>query len=116
MQQPRGERGAGSLLVVGILAATIGLAALCAPLYSVLVVKQHVAGAADAAALAAADVAVGRAPGVPCAVAEDVSAANRATLLACEEDGVVITVRVGTTTLGFEIAATATAGPPEPAD
>jgi secretion/DNA translocation related TadE-like protein len=112
MQKPAGERGAGSLLVVGILAATIALAALCAPLYSVLVAKQQVAGAADAAALAAADVAVGRVPGVPCTVADAVSAANRATLLGCEEDGVIVTVRVGTTVLGFQIVATATAGPP----
>jgi secretion/DNA translocation related TadE-like protein len=109
----RGDRGAGSILVVAILAAVIGLAALAAPLYTVLVAKRAVGGAADAAALAAADVAVGRAPGVICEVAARVAAANDAVLADCQADGLVVTVTVETFALGFTVGSTSSAGPPE---
>lgn len=107
-----GDSGAGSVLVVGILAATLSLGALGAPLASVLVTKRTVDHAADAAALAAADTIVGRAAGVPCEVAARVAEANRGYLTACQADGLVVTVRVEATALGLAIGASATAGPP----
>jgi secretion/DNA translocation related TadE-like protein len=113
MLRYRDERGAGSILVVAILAAVIGLAALAIPLYSVLVTKRAAEGAADAAALAAADVAVGRAPGVICDVAARVAEANAAVLTDCHPDGLVVTVRVERQAAGFAIGAIASAGPPE---
>lgn len=109
----RDERGAGSILVVAILAAVIGLAALALPLYSVLVTKRAVEGAADAAALAAADVAVGRAPGVTCEVAARVAEANGSRLTDCHPDGLVVTVRVERQAAGFAVGAISSAGPPE---
>lgn len=107
----RDERGAGSVIAVGIMAASLSLAALSIPLYSVLAARQAVAGAADAAALAAADVVIGLLPGVPCAAAATVAAANRTKLLACQPDGLVVTVRAAAYVFGFEVTALATAGP-----
>lgn len=77
-----------------------------------LSVRQAVAGAADAAALAAADVASGLLPGFPCAQAERVAEANGATLEACHVDGLIATVSVGSSVLGIPVTAGATAGPP----
>jgi secretion/DNA translocation related TadE-like protein len=99
--------------VVGILGSVLALSALSVPLYSVLAAKRVMGGAADAAALAAADVAVGRAPGDPCTVATLVAEANGASLAACQPDGLVVTVEVESLVFGFTVAATATAGPPQ---
>lgn len=112
MRLLRDETGAGSILVVAILAAVLGLSALSVPLYSVLAMKGVTSGAADAAALAAADVAIGRAPGVPCLAAARIAEANGTVLAACQPDGLVITVRVEGGVLGFTVGATASAGPP----
>lgn len=107
-----GDRGAASVVAVGMIGALTALTALTVPLYSALALKQSVSAAADAAALAAADVAVGRAPGFPCEVATRVAAANGASVTACSVDGLIATVTVERTLLGVPVAATATAGPP----
>jgi secretion/DNA translocation related TadE-like protein len=85
---------------------------LIAPLYRALVVRAEMTGAADAAALAAADVARGIYPGVPCVIAESVAKANGALLDECQVDGVIVTVRVSAWVFVFSVTATATAGPP----
>ncbi len=112
--RPRGtgETGAATVIMVGLIAAIVALTSMALPLYSVLVVRQSVAAAADAAALAAADVAVGRAAGTPCEVAARVAAANGASVTSCELDGLVATVTAARPVLGFAVTATATAGPP----
>jgi secretion/DNA translocation related TadE-like protein len=106
------DRGAGSILAVGVMAAVIGIVLLLVPLYTALLVRSRLTGAADAAALAAADVAIGIAPGVPCRVAASVAGANGATMADCRADGVIVTVRVSVVVLGFPVSASATAGPP----
>lgn len=108
----RGDRGAATVVTVGLMGAIVALTAMVLPLYSVLVVRQSVAAAADAAALAAADVAVGRAAGSPCEVAARVAAANGASITSCELDGLVATVTAARPVLVFAVTATATAGPP----
>lgn len=110
--QGTGEAGAATVVTVAMMAAVVSLTAMALPLYSVLVVRQSVAAAADAAALAAADVAVGRAAGSPCEVAARVAIANGASLTSCELDGLVATVAASRLMLGFELSAWATAGPP----
>lgn len=107
-----GDRGAASIVAVGMIGALAALTALTVPLYSALAMKQSVSAAADAAALAAADVAVGRAPGFPCEVAARVAEANGASVATCTLDGLVATVTVARTLLGVPVSATATAGPP----
>jgi secretion/DNA translocation related TadE-like protein len=106
------ERGSGSVLGVAIIGAIVCLSTTVVPLYAVLAARSAVAGAADAAALAAADARVGAVTGYPCDRAAEVAAANGASLTSCEVDGLVATVRVSSAILGFNLAATATAGPP----
>jgi secretion/DNA translocation related TadE-like protein len=107
-----GEQGAGSVLAVAIVAAILVLFSLVLPITTVVSAQQRAAGAADAAALAAADVAVGILPGSPCLVAATVAEANAARLDGCAIDGVTATVRATTTVLGFAVSARATAGRP----
>lgn len=107
-----GERGSGSVLGVALVAAVLMLFSLILPVTTVLSTQQRAAGAADAAALAAADVAVGIRSGSPCAVAATVAAGNAAQLDGCLIDGPTATVRVTTSVLGFAVSARATAGRP----
>jgi secretion/DNA translocation related TadE-like protein len=106
----RGDRGAGSILAVAIIGALAAMLTLLFPLCAVLAVKQKVAGAADAAAVAAADVAVGTLPGLPCAAAAIVAEANGAVLRSCTVSVTSATVRTQIRLLGFSVTATATAG------
>lgn len=106
-----GDRGAGTVLALAVIGAIVATLGLLLPLGVSLVARQRVAGAADAAALAAADVTIGLVPGVPCSVASVVAAANGATVRACRIDGSVVTVQLVITVLGVEITGTATAGP-----
>lgn len=107
------DRGSGSILGVAILASLLCLAALLMPLVAVVSARARVAAAADAGALAAADVASGILPGVTCEAALRVSAANGAATSACEVDELVVTVQATATVFGFVVRASATAGPPE---
>ena len=108
----RDQTGAGSLLVVAILAAVLCVVATVLPLQFALSRRHAMAGAADAAALAAADARSGAVAGVPCDLAARVASANGARLDACAVDGLVATVRVSTRVLGITVTATASAGPP----
>ena len=101
------------MLGIALIGAIVGLTAAVVPLYAVLVARSTVAGAADAAALAAADARVGVATGFPCERADEVAAANGAKLTACEVDGLIATVSVSRTILGFDLESSATAGPPQ---
>ncbi|HEY9477397.1 MAG TPA: helicase, partial [Microbacteriaceae bacterium] len=56
--------------------------------------------------------AVGLAPGNPCPAAAAVARANHVSLRACRLEGVIVTVRVSASVLGFTVPAIATAGPP----
>lgn len=107
-----GERGSGSVLAVAILAAVLMVFSLLLPVIAVVSVQQRAAGAADAAALAAADVAVGIRSGSPCLVAAVVAVANTTRLERCLLDESTATVRVTGSVLGFEVSARATAGRP----
>lgn len=108
----RADRGAGAVLALAIVGATtVALLAVLA-LGAALVVRQRVIGAADAAALAAADGASGAVAGVPCGLAERVAEANRTVLGSCHLDGLVATVSVTATVGVIPFTARSTAGPP----
>lgn len=109
----RSERGSGSVLAIALTGAMVGLTAAVVPLYAVLAARSTVAGAADAAALAAADARVGIVTGFPCDRAAEVAAANGAALTRCDVDGLIATVSVSRVILGFMLESTATAGPPQ---
>jgi len=108
----RRDDGAGSVLALGIIGAIVMLVATALPLYAVLATRSAVAGAADAAALAAADARVGVTGGFPCDIAAETAAANGVALTGCEVDGYIATVSVERSVLGFPVSAGATAGPP----
>lgn len=105
------ECGAGSILAISLIAAIVVCFTLIVPLSAALVVRTRVTGAADASALAAADVAIGIVPGIPCTTAASVAQANMAELRECRADGVIVTVRVSAAIFGFPVSAAATAGP-----
>lgn len=106
------EAGAGSIVAVAVIATVLCLTALVLPLQFAFARGQSLAGAADAAALAAADTLSGAVAGTPCVAAAEVARANGAELDACVLDGLVATVRVGGSAAGIHLTATATAGPP----
>ncbi|WP_210480395.1 Rv3654c family TadE-like protein [Naasia sp. SYSU D00948] len=112
MTPSRADEGSGSVLVLAVAAATMLVCGLLLPLYMGLAAKRQIAGAADAAALAAADGLSGAVPGVPCELAGQVAALNTAAVASCEVAGTeVIVVTVGEV-LGLPVQAAARAGPP----
>lgn len=107
-----GERGSGSVLTVAIVASVALFAMAVIPAGAVLSRRQAVAGASDAAALAAADARSGAIAGHPCDLAERVARANAARVASCELDGLVATVSATGTVGPFRITTRSTAGPP----
>lgn len=110
--QHQSERGAGTVAGLAIIGLVAGAMLSLAPVIAVLGSAGKARAAADAAALAAADAAIGITPGVPCVEAQRVSAANAATLTACLIDGVIATVEVRVGPGAVSATAAATAGPP----
>ena len=110
--QLSGDRGAGTILIVGLIAAVVALNALVIPLYWALSVRHALAGATDAAALAAADTASGLIAGYPCENASRLAVANDAHIKDCRIDGRIVTVTASRRILGILVTTSATAGPP----
>ncbi len=106
------DRGAGAVLALAIVGATTVVLLAVLALGAALVVRQRVIGAADAAALAAADGASGAVAGVPCSLAARVAASNAATLQTCAIDGLVASVTVAASVGAIPVSARSTAGPP----
>lgn len=103
---------AGTTAAVGGVAAAVVLTVALAAVAAATVHTQRLAGAADAAALAAADAASGAVAGVPCERATEVAVAAGVEVSACDLDGLVATVRVSAPFGGFAASAIARAGPP----
>ncbi|WP_159500896.1 Rv3654c family TadE-like protein [Microbacterium sp. 18062] len=100
---------ASSVGVVAVVATlTLGLAAAGAA----AVYGQRLAGAADAAALAAADAASGAVSGIPCDRAGEIASRAAVEVVSCEVEGLIATVRVGGSFGPFPASAIARAGPP----
>jgi len=111
----RGDRGAGTIVALGVVAFVLGLATLLAPVVGIVAIRHRVATAADASALAAAAVVAGLAapPGDgPCAAAGAIAARHDTELDACVVDGFVVTVRIAAGSAFGPVRAAATAGPP----
>jgi secretion/DNA translocation related TadE-like protein len=100
------------VLALAIVAATVLVALATVTLGAALTARQRVIDASDAAALAAADVLLGAASGVPCEVAARVATASDAELSGCELDGYLATVTARSSFAGMPITSTSTAGPP----
>lgn len=106
------ERGSGTVLSVAVLAGILAIVGMVIPVSLALAVKQRVVGAADAAALAAADTASGFASGIPCDAATKAARLNGAELSECDIEGLVATVTARAGYLGLEVSVSARAGPP----
>ena len=107
-----GDDGTASVLVVAVLVGVVVLAVAVVGGGRVLAERSRVSGAADATALAAADVAAGLVAGSPCDRARAVATANGVVLSSCRVDELIVTVRVTTSLAGVVVGASATAGPP----
>jgi secretion/DNA translocation related TadE-like protein len=107
-----GDRGSGTVLALGVLGATVTVVLTLIPVTGAFVASQRVANAADAAALAAADVASGAVPGVACQLAAAAADLNGAVLGQCELSGAVARVSVSSRWWVFSLGASARAGPP----
>jgi len=106
------DRGSGSVLALAAACAIVAIAGGGMVVVGAGAAQVRAAVAADLAALSGADVASGRAPGVPCDEARGIALANGAALATCHQEGTVITVTATTPYLGFEATASARAGPP----
>ncbi|WP_426519523.1 Rv3654c family TadE-like protein [Diaminobutyricibacter sp. McL0618] len=112
-EQAAGDRGSVTVVAIGLIAGVVALTGGIAAISAALVFKQRIAGAADSAAVAAADVVSGAVPGYPCARAEEAARLNGAVLIDCTIDGMIASVLVSAYVLTFEVRARARAGPPD---
>jgi secretion/DNA translocation related TadE-like protein len=102
---------AGAPLVVGATAVAALCGASLIASSAFLIQSQRVAGAADAAALAGGDTALGWLGGDPCTVAARVAEANGALLVDCVVDDFDVVVTASGIALGIPITRRARAGP-----
>ncbi|MFD1715492.1 Rv3654c family TadE-like protein [Amnibacterium flavum] len=106
------DAGAGSALIIALVAAIVLVAATTLPLYMGFSSARRVAAAADASALAAADTASGALPGVPCEAAESVASLNGVRVERCDVHGAIVTIVVADEVLGLPLEGRSRAGPP----
>ncbi|MFJ6078746.1 Rv3654c family TadE-like protein [Pseudarthrobacter sp. NPDC092419] len=110
-----GERGAGTILAVGLALTVLMLMAGALLFAQAAVFAGRAASAADLAALAAADALRGLTEGDPCTVALEVATRHGATVVSCVE-GTGQTVEVRTELVERTVAGPARghsrAGPP----
>ncbi len=106
------DRGAGTVLALALVMAVVVIGMSGVGLAAALTARQRVIGAADLAALAAADAASGAIGGVPCEVADGVARANGERLSACGTEGLVVSVTVVGSFAGIPIPVHSRAGPP----
>ncbi|WP_082468253.1 Rv3654c family TadE-like protein [Leifsonia sp. Leaf264] len=107
----RDERGAGTVLALAVLGAVVAVSMVTASVLGLLVVRQRVTAAADAAALAAADIAMGAVAGTVCDAAARVAEANAAVLEQCGVDGEEVIVQVSGDWMGVVVRTRSRAGP-----
>lgn len=113
------ERGSGSAMALSIAVVLVALTALILPVSTALGSKAQLAADADAAALAAADIASGAVAGYPCDGAAEAARLGGSELVDCRVDGLISTVTVARVIWGIGVSVTVRAGPPpdgSPAD
>lgn len=110
------DDGAGGILALMIVGAAALAASLVGVGCGVAIAQARSSATADSAALAAASVAAGFAPGDPCDAAALVSTANGASLARCDAVGTEVYVQCNMHSGGITVFATARAGQPETHD
>jgi secretion/DNA translocation related TadE-like protein len=106
------ETGSGAVLSLAMVAAVVMLGLTSLTLAAALTTRARVAGAADLAALAAADAASGLIPGAPCELAARVAEGASARLVSCALDGLVARVALSGRFADIPIDVRSAAGPP----
>lgn len=106
------QEGAASTMAIALVAATVMATGMLVPICSALSARQQVSGAADAAALAAANAATGWVRGEPCDAAERTARRNGVTMDECRLAGLEATVTVSTNIALTRVTGSARAGPP----
>jgi secretion/DNA translocation related TadE-like protein len=106
------ERGSGTVLALMTIAVVAVVTTTVMLVSGAWAARQRAGIAADAAALAAADVAVGLIDGEPCSRAELVARANGAALADCAIAGPVAWVTAVVPYAGWQAEVRARAGPP----
>jgi secretion/DNA translocation related TadE-like protein len=106
------ESGAATVLAVGLVAAMIVVLAALVPVVVLLGAHGRAASAADAAALAGADTALGVLAGIPCDTAARTARVDGAATVRCRQQGLDVRVDVTVTVLGLPVPGAARAGPP----
>lgn len=106
-----GERGSGTVLVVGLLGVAVALLLPLVLLASVAGARANAQGAADLAAIAGASAWHDQDGGAPCAVAGSVLVEHGARLVSCEVRGEDVVVTAAVPTRVGDANATARAGP-----
>ncbi|AND17266.1 helicase [Rathayibacter tritici] len=109
-----GDQGSAAVVAVGVVAGTILVTAAVLAGCGGVVGHQRAVAAADASALAAADVASGLLAGDPCGRAAEVARANSAELRLCTIDGggASVEAAVAVEPLSLTFTARSRAGPP----
>ena len=106
------DEGSGTILGVAIIAATMCTTGLVVSAFAVLALQQSVHGAADAAALAAADTASGAIAGFPCEAAAQAATINGTSVSSCAIDGLIAEISVERAAGPFVLRSRSRAGPP----
>ena len=107
----KGEAGAGTALIMGLLGLSVGLiVALTEPL-NLVVEQAKLQTAVDLAALNASHAQRGLITGYPCEVADRVLHMNMGTVVKCSIVGEVARVDASVRVTGIVLSATAWAGP-----
>lgn len=103
---------AGAVLSIGLVACTATLTVGLVTAGGAAMYSQHLAGIADAAALAAADAASGAITGAPCDRAAEIASVAGTRVGSCQVDALIATVVVEGLFGILPAHASARAGPP----
>ena len=110
-QRTKYDEGSATVLSLGLSAATVVFGGAIVATLHMMSLAQEIQQVANLAALAASDVAMGVAPGIPCRVARAIVAKNGFELSSCELDGHSATVSVASSQWGVPISRRAHAAP-----
>jgi secretion/DNA translocation related TadE-like protein len=102
-----------SVITIGVIAGLMSISVGVVSAGAGLANRTALHGAADAAALAAADTLFGLGAGEPCSRAAEIAQFNGAQLAECDIANTAVTVRVERAILGVNVHASARAGLPE---
>ena len=106
-----GETGAGTVLAIGLIGASVLTLGLGHIAFSFTYTRIQNQSIADQIAMAASDSLRGLSGGFPCEVATSLANRNKVTLDECRLAGFDVFIRIHSDALGVAVAAKARAGP-----